>query len=85
MPDQFCDDNSLVGTPARIRERYRAWEDGGASGLTINGDTRAIALMAEITGRAKATSAEHPSARALRLATKRVPSPFGPTAQRGKQ
>lgn len=53
MPDEFCDDGSLVGTPARIRERYRAWEDSGATGLTINGDTRAIELMAEITGASK--------------------------------
>lgn len=53
MPDEFCDDASLVGTPARIRERYRAWEDSGATGLTINGDTRAIELMAEITGASK--------------------------------
>ena len=50
MPDEFCDDGWLVGTPARIRERYRAWEDSGATGLPINGDTQAIALMAEITG-----------------------------------
>ena len=53
MPDEFCDDGSLVGTPARIRERYPAWEDSGATGLTINGDTRAIELMAEITGASK--------------------------------
>ena len=53
VPDEFCDDGSLVGTPARIRERYRAWEDSGATGLTINGDTQAIELMAEITGASK--------------------------------
>ena len=53
MPDEFCDDGSLVGTPARIRERYRAWEDSGATGLTINGDTRASELTAEITGASK--------------------------------
>jgi len=53
VPDEFCDDASLVGTPARIRERYRAWEDSGATGLPINGDTQAITLMAEITGASK--------------------------------
>ena len=53
MPDEFCDDGSLVGTPARIRERSRAWEDNGATGLTINGDTQAITLMAEIMGASK--------------------------------
>ena len=53
VPDEFCADGSLVGTPVRIRERYRAWEDSGATGLTINSDTRAIALMAEITDASK--------------------------------
>ena len=46
-------DGSLVGTAERIRERYRAWEDCGATGLTISGDQQAIELMAEITGASK--------------------------------
>ena len=50
VPDEFCDEGSLVGPPARIRERYRAWEDSGATGLTISGDDAAMDLMAEITG-----------------------------------
>jgi alkanesulfonate monooxygenase SsuD/methylene tetrahydromethanopterin reductase-like flavin-dependent oxidoreductase (luciferase family) len=53
VPDEFCDEGSLVGSPARIRERYRAWEDSIATGLTISGDDEAIKLMAEITGASK--------------------------------
>ena len=30
VPDEWVDMKSLVGPPARIRERYRAWEDSGA-------------------------------------------------------
>jgi hypothetical protein len=50
VTDGFCDDGSLVDSPARIRERYRAWEDSIATGLTINGDDQTNELMAEITG-----------------------------------
>jgi alkanesulfonate monooxygenase SsuD/methylene tetrahydromethanopterin reductase-like flavin-dependent oxidoreductase (luciferase family) len=57
VPDEFCDDGSLVGPPARIRERYRAWEDCGATGLTIAGDDQAIELMAEVAGAAKGNRA----------------------------
>jgi F420-dependent oxidoreductase-like protein len=53
VPDEFCDDGALVGPVARIRERYRAWEDSGATGLTISGDDTAMELMAEITGASK--------------------------------
>jgi hypothetical protein len=48
VPDEFCDDGALVGPPARIRERYKAWADTIATGLTINGDDDAMELMAEI-------------------------------------
>ncbi len=51
VPDEYCDEMSLVGTPARIRDRFRAWEDSGATGLTINTDQdEALELMADITG-----------------------------------
>jgi len=50
VPDEFCDEGSLVGPKARIIERFRAWEDSIATGLTVNGDDKAIELMAEITG-----------------------------------
>lgn len=50
VPDEFCDEGALVGPPDRIRERYRAWEDSGLTGMTIAGDDRANELMAGITG-----------------------------------
>ncbi|HLC29410.1 MAG TPA: LLM class flavin-dependent oxidoreductase, partial [Dehalococcoidia bacterium] len=49
VPDEFVDEQALVGPPARIRERYRAWEDSGLTGLTVSTDqTEAMELMAEI-------------------------------------
>ncbi len=48
VPDEYCDDGSLVGPPERIRERYQAWADSGATGLTVNGDEDAMRLMAEV-------------------------------------
>ena len=47
VPDEFVDQGALVGPKARIRKRFRAWEDSGATGLTISGDEEAIRLMAE--------------------------------------
>jgi F420-dependent oxidoreductase-like protein len=47
VPDEFVDQGALVGPEERIRKRFRAWEDSGASGLTIGGDERAIRFMAE--------------------------------------
>lgn len=47
VPDEFVDSGALVGTPARIKERFRAWEDSGATGLTISGNAEAIRIMAE--------------------------------------
>ena len=38
VPDEFCDEMSLVGPVARIRERYRPWTDSGITGLTITTD-----------------------------------------------
>ena len=48
VPDEYCDEGSLVGPPARIRERYKPWADSGATGLTINGEQDALELMADI-------------------------------------
>lgn len=49
VPDEYCDDGALIGPPDRIRERYKAWADSGATGLTIGGpQDEAIELMAEI-------------------------------------
>ena len=51
VPDEYCDEMSLVGTPARIRERYKPWADSGLTGLTINSDQEeALELMADLTG-----------------------------------
>ena len=49
VPDEYCDEAALVGPPARIRERYVAWADSGATGLTINTtQDEALELMAEL-------------------------------------
>ncbi len=54
VPDEYCDESALVGPPARIRERYKAWEDCGLTGITISGQQpEAMELMAEITGASK--------------------------------
>ncbi|MCC5885194.1 MAG: LLM class F420-dependent oxidoreductase [Gammaproteobacteria bacterium] len=47
VPDEFVDQGALVGPEERIRKRFRAWEDSGASGLTIAGDERALRFMAD--------------------------------------
>jgi F420-dependent oxidoreductase-like protein len=49
VPDEFCDEMSLVGPEGRIRERYRAWADSGITGLTIVTDQpQAMELMARL-------------------------------------
>ncbi len=51
MPDEFCDEMTLVGPIARIRERYRAWADSGITGLTIGTEQpEAMELMAGLAG-----------------------------------
>jgi F420-dependent oxidoreductase-like protein len=48
VPDQWVDLKSLVGPPARIRERYRAWEDSGADSLSVRSrQPQAIEAMAK--------------------------------------
>ncbi len=47
VPDEFVDQGALVGPKARIKQRFRAWEDSGITGLTIGGDEEAIRFMAE--------------------------------------
>jgi len=45
----LIDLRTLVGTPERIRTRYRAWEGSGATGLLIESvQDEAIDLMAEL-------------------------------------
>jgi hypothetical protein len=49
VPDEWVDLKSLVGPPARIKERFRAWEDSGADALTVRSrQPAAIEVMAEV-------------------------------------
>ncbi len=51
VPNEYCDEASLVGPPARIRDRYKEWEASGATGLTLScGQVEGLELMAELTG-----------------------------------
>jgi F420-dependent oxidoreductase-like protein len=48
VPDEWVDLKALVGPPARIKQRFRAWEDSGATALTVRAkDPQAIEVMAE--------------------------------------
>ena len=48
VPDEWVDLKSLVGPPARIRERYRAWEDSGADSLSVRSrQPEAVEVMAK--------------------------------------
>jgi F420-dependent oxidoreductase-like protein len=48
VPDEWVDLKSLVGPPERIKERFRAWEDSGATGVTVRSrQPEAIEIMAE--------------------------------------
>src|SRR4029077_20165693 len=50
-PDDFIDEGALVGPKDRIRERFRAWADSGATGLTVaTQQDEAIELMADLAG-----------------------------------
>ena len=51
VPDEFCDEMSLVGPTTRIRERYRTWADCGITGLTISTEQpQAMELIANLAG-----------------------------------
>lgn len=48
VPDEWVDLKSLVGPPSRIKERYRAWAESGATGLTVRSrQLAAIEAIAE--------------------------------------
>lgn len=48
VPDEWVDQKSLVGPPARIIERYRAWEDSGATTLAVRSkQPEAVEVMAK--------------------------------------
>jgi GAF domain-containing protein len=54
VPDEFCDEMALVGSVARIRERYRAWAECGITGLTITTEQAdAMELMTSLAGSAR--------------------------------
>jgi F420-dependent oxidoreductase-like protein len=51
VPDEWVDAKSLVGPPERIKQRYRAWEESGLTGLTVRSrQPEAIEVMAEAAG-----------------------------------
>ncbi len=52
VPDEYVDQGALIGPAARIKERYRAWEElEGVTGLTLHAQQdEALELMADITG-----------------------------------
>jgi F420-dependent oxidoreductase-like protein len=54
VPDELVDEMSLIGPEARIREKYRAWEDAGVTTMLLQTrDPAALNLMADITGLSK--------------------------------
>jgi F420-dependent oxidoreductase-like protein len=51
VPDEYIDQGALIGDRARIAERWRAWEDSSATGITLHTQQdEAIRLMAELAG-----------------------------------
>jgi F420-dependent oxidoreductase-like protein len=51
VPDEYCDEASLVGPRERIRQRYKEWESSGATGLTLASlQPEGMELMADLTG-----------------------------------
>lgn len=54
VPDDYIEQTTLIGSVSRIREKYQAWENSGATGMILHlgrGDHgRVVRLMAEITG-----------------------------------
>jgi F420-dependent oxidoreductase-like protein len=51
VPDDYCDESTLVGSPQRIRDRYKDWEGSGATGLMLSSlQPEGMELMAELSG-----------------------------------
>lgn len=54
VPDELCDEMSLVGPVERIKERYQAWEDAGVTTMLVQArQPEALELMADIAGAAR--------------------------------
>ena len=48
VPDEWIDLKSIVGPPERIKQRYRAWENSGVTGLIMwAAQEEAIDVMAQ--------------------------------------
>lgn len=51
VPDEWVDWKSLVGPPARIRERYRPWAESGADVISVRSrQPAAVEVMAQAAG-----------------------------------
>lgn len=51
VPDEYIDEGALIGPLPRIRERFRAWESSGVTGLTLVTDSpEAMELIAGLAG-----------------------------------
>ncbi len=51
VPGEYCDEGALIGPPQRIRDRYKEWEDSGATGLTLScRQMEGLELLAELAG-----------------------------------
>jgi F420-dependent oxidoreductase-like protein len=58
IPDELADEVSLIGPEARIRERFRAWEDAGVTTMLVQSQSpQALELMADITGARQSVAA----------------------------
>ncbi len=77
VPDEWVDLKSLVGPPARIKQRFRAWEDSGATGLTIRWQGRA-SHRGDGRGRAAQPGVTLSSRRMCTQPSRRAPRPSSP-------
>jgi len=51
VPDEYLDGGALLGPVDRIRDKWKAWETSGATGLTLHSrQPEALELMAELAG-----------------------------------
>jgi len=51
VPDEYCDESALIGPAQRIRDRYKEWENSGATGLILSSlQPEGMELMAELSG-----------------------------------